>query len=66
MLHKSGYARHRLIELGIVLLVLGLKRLPETARVIGRGMRGSEDRVMGVRSDEPSRQSWRRGTSRRR
>jgi len=41
----------------IALLVLGPKRLPETARSIGRGMREFKDSLSGIGDDEPPRRA---------
>jgi sec-independent protein translocase protein TatA len=43
-----------LLVLGIALLVVGPKRLPEMGRSLGRGLRGFRDTVAGKDLDEPS------------
>jgi sec-independent protein translocase protein TatA len=41
-----------LLVLGLALLVLGPKRLPDAGRAMGRGMREFKDAVTGVRADD--------------
>jgi sec-independent protein translocase protein TatA len=40
-----------LVILGIALIVLGPKKLPEAARSVGRGMREFKDTLQGVNYD---------------
>jgi sec-independent protein translocase protein TatA len=41
-----------LVILGIALIVLGPKRLPEAARSVGRGMREFKETLQGGRDDD--------------
>ena len=41
-----------LLILGLALLVLGPKRLPDAGRAMGRGMREFKDAVTGMRADD--------------
>jgi sec-independent protein translocase protein TatA len=41
-----------LVILGIALIVLGPKKLPEAARSVGRGMREFKETLQGVNYDE--------------
>jgi sec-independent protein translocase protein TatA len=41
-----------LLILGLALLVLGPKRLPDAGRAMGRGMREFRDAVTGARGDD--------------
>jgi sec-independent protein translocase protein TatA len=41
-----------LLILGLALLVLGPKRLPDAGRAMGRGMREFKDAVTGLRRDD--------------
>jgi sec-independent protein translocase protein TatA len=41
-----------LLILGLALLVLGPKRLPDAGRAMGRGMREFKDAVTGLRPDD--------------
>jgi len=41
-----------LLILGLALLVLGPKRLPDAGRAMGRGMREFKDAVTGARADQ--------------
>jgi sec-independent protein translocase protein TatA len=41
-----------LLILGLALLVLGPKRLPDAGRALGRGLREFKDAVTGLRGDD--------------
>ena len=41
-----------LLILGLALLVLGPKRLPDAGRAMGRGLREFKDAVTGARADQ--------------
>ena len=42
------------VVLVIALLVMGPKRLPDTARSLGKGMREFKDSLTGDKSEEPA------------